>query len=371
MGDDGAGHEAFRWGGPPATSPAGGPLGTPGPRAALPRGRRSLRRTGWAVNAAIVLVVSAVIGIRVGEGTHSLAPLAPAGLVLAAVAGLVALVVWGFHRRRRRRRWRRRLLPPPGAMPSAVPLPLPVQMMGMARAVAPVVAGGVVVLGFLPVGRHVADADAARVAIAGAPGYSTVTGPQGLPLAEGQPWGTPCQPVVFGVAAGVPDADYVQLQSVVAEARAAGVDVALETREFQWFPGDVYPAGRTDATVKFVWVTSNDGVPPILAGGHPEHIGFGWDATPDPGGTHERFTDLQATLYLRAVDGPMAVRRAARQLVAFSQAVGATTLGQSGIADGSAVDHFTPADLEAMRVMSGCPAIHGPDAGPPPRTPSP
>ncbi|MGI8683864.1 MAG: hypothetical protein ACR2MO_01970 [Acidimicrobiales bacterium] len=59
---------------------------------------------------------------------------------------------------------------------------------------------------------------------------------------------------------------------------------------------------------------------------------------------------------------PRAQRPAIRQLVAFTQGVHATTLAKSGIRRGTTIDAFSPADVAAMQLMSGC----GPSAPIPP-----
>jgi hypothetical protein len=51
---------------------------------------------------------------------------------------------------------------------------------------------------------------------------------------------------------------------------------------------------------------------------------------------------------------PDAVRRSIRQLIAMTQGIISTTRHDSGIANGQMVDRFTPGDIAAMKVMSGC-----------------
>ena len=72
-------------------------------------------------------------------------------------------------------------------------------------------------------------------------------------------------------------------------------------------------------------------------------------------GTNEVITYLQGTLYLKNIAGNAVVERlATRQLIAFTQGIGASTASGSGIANGSTVDNFSSADIAAMQRMSGC-----------------
>lgn len=192
-------------------------------------------------------------------------------------------------------------------------------------------------------------------AISGAPGYSTYTGEHGLPLAEGSPWGRPCQPIVLQVNPAIPSQQYDLIKQAVTGARAVGVDVTLETPNLIWYPSLLYPAGQTNATVQVVPIFASTESPPILPGGHRENIGFGWDTRISIDGNHEVLTDLQATLYLVSVRGnPLATERSVRQLIAFSQGVNATTAPGSAIAPGNTEHAFSTQDIAAMQRMSGC-----------------
>jgi hypothetical protein len=194
------------------------------------------------------------------------------------------------------------------------------------------------------------------VAINGAPGYTTTTGEYGRPLAEGRPWGRPCQPIVFQVSPSMPTAQYDLIRQAVFGARALGVDVTIETQSLQWYPSLLYPAGQTNATTKVVPIfSSTQASPPRLSNGEPERIQFGWDTSLAPDGRHEHLTDLQATLYLTAVTGnPQDTERATRQLVAFSQGVAESTSPGSSITTGNAQAAFSSRDVAAMERMSGC-----------------
>lgn len=193
------------------------------------------------------------------------------------------------------------------------------------------------------------------LAIPGAPGYFTVSGPKGDPLPVGRPWGTSCQPAVFTVTSAMPASVYSLVLGVILTARASGVDVAITNLANQWEPASLYPSGLTAAQVKFVPIAVNLGTPPTLSNGSLEHVGFGWDARPAADGTHEILTNLQTALFLQPLQhNPLALRHAVREIVAFSQGIGSSSLSSSAIGDQTAVDTFTPVDLAAMATMSGC-----------------
>jgi hypothetical protein len=193
------------------------------------------------------------------------------------------------------------------------------------------------------------------LAISGAPGYTTTTGETGLPLAEGSPWGRPCQPIVFQVSPSMPTQQYELIQNAVYGARALGVDVTIETQKLLWYPSLLYPAGQTNATVQVVPVFPSTQPPPSLPDGHVERIDFGWDTKTSNDGRHDVLSNLQATIYLAAVRGdPQATERATRQLVAFSQGVAGSTSPGSSIAQGNTEDAYSRQDVAAMQRMSGC-----------------
>lgn len=198
------------------------------------------------------------------------------------------------------------------------------------------------------------EANAAR-AIPGAAGYYRFAGPHGKLLAVGRPWGASCQPLRFGVDAQAPDWVYAQVAAVVAEARLDGLNVALETRSLQWFPQSLYyPSGQTPLTVRPVWISWRTGTPPARSDGTAEHIELGWDAAVDADGRHEDLTSADGELWMRAVQQPQAIRRSIRQLIAMTQGIIRTTRSDSGIALDTTNDRFSPADIAAMKRMSGC-----------------
>ena len=137
-----------------------------------------------------------------------------------------------------------------------------------------------------------------ELAISGAPDYTTTTGESGRALAEGSPWGRPCQPIVFQVNSSMPAQQYALIEQSVDGARALGFDVTIESQNLFWYPSLLYPAGQTNATVRVVPIFPSTGTPPTLPDGHAERIGFGWDTKISPDGHHDVLTDLQATIYL-------------------------------------------------------------------------
>jgi len=101
-------------------------------------------------------------------------------------------------------------------------------------------------------------------------------------------------------------------------------------------------------------VFANTTSSPRFADGKPEHIVFGWDARPAADREHEVLTSLEGVFYLKNLDDAAAYRSAMRRFVAFSQGIAGSTAPGSGIAEGTAVDSFSSADVTAMLRMSGC-----------------
>jgi hypothetical protein len=192
--------------------------------------------------------------------------------------------------------------------------------------------------------------------IAGAPGYSTFTGPKGMPFPVGRPWGRACQPIRFTVEEHVPDDVYAQVVSVVNEARADGLDVTIEDRSFLWHLDSLYyPPGMTSDDVQRVGIFVNNGSPTLLRNGQPGHVNFGWDATPDPDGRHEDMTDAQGTLQMAMLAGDaVGQRRSVRDIIGLTQGIAGSTLSDSELKSGATRDSFSLADLAAMKHMSGC-----------------
>jgi hypothetical protein len=190
--------------------------------------------------------------------------------------------------------------------------------------------------------------------IAGAPGYFTYSGQSGAPLEEGEPWGTPCHPIVF-VAKHLPEFFYGEAQIVLAEALGGHLDVTIDNNDGTWYPQELRPPNPTAAEVTLVPIFPDATSTPKLADGKPEHIAFGWDARPSSNGSHERLVDLQATLYLKNIgSNRIAAGRSIRQLIAFAEGVSDTTVSGSAISAGGTTG-FTQQDMNAMHLMSGCP----------------
>jgi hypothetical protein len=197
--------------------------------------------------------------------------------------------------------------------------------------------------------------------IEGAPGYAS---PGGGLYPVGRPWGRACQPIRLTVGEHVPDDFYLQVAGVVAEARRDGLNVTIEDRQFFWKPGALYyPPGTTIDDVRRVPVFSDNGKAPKLASGLTERVNIGWNTTRDSDGIHEDLIFVKGQFHLATMAGdPRTQRTTIRQLLAFTQGVGSTTIVKSGITRGTTTDYFSPADVAAMHLMSGC----GPAAPIPP-----
>jgi hypothetical protein len=188
------------------------------------------------------------------------------------------------------------------------------------------------------------------LAIPGAPGYTTFTGPHGKPLPVGHPWGRQCQAIVFYVVQPVFGWVNRQVEAVVGEANRDGIDVTLRNGDRGWI-GPLH-GGSNPVDVP---IGASEQPAPALTNGQPEHITLGWDTTLDPDGRHEELTHVQGVLWEQTLHGhAKALRRAVRQLIGMTQGVGATARHDSAIAEGSTIDRFTKADLAAMQAMSGC-----------------
>jgi hypothetical protein len=193
---------------------------------------------------------------------------------------------------------------------------------------------------------------------AGTPGYFTFTGPRALPMPVGAPWGRPCVPVVLNVEDGVPDPVYAEVVRVVGEARAAGIDIGVESRRHTWRPSELYPPDLHNVDVKFLAVFSDTDTGHLRSDGKPARDNVGWDAGRDPDGRHEHLTSLSETLHLATLgDSALEYRRVLREFVGWSQGIA------DSVEPGSALpfrptavpDAFSASDIAAMKVMSGCP----------------
>jgi hypothetical protein len=234
------------------------------------------------------------------------------------------------------------------------PVPPPPRRTGLIVGISIVVAvvlaiGAVSVRGFVVTVMHGRD-------IAGSPGYSTFTGPEGKPFPVGRPWGKACEPIRFTVEEHVPDDVYAQIVTAVNAARAYGLDVTLEDRSFMWHPDSLYyPPGTTSDDVERVGIFVNNGPAPMLSNGKPEHVDLSWDASLDPDGRHEDLTDAQGTLQMATLTGdPAGQRRAVRYIIALTQGVSGSNVDFSSLKSGNTQDNFSLPDLAAMKHMSGC-----------------
>lgn len=185
----------------------------------------------------------------------------------------------------------------------------------------------------------------------GVAGYSTYPGPDHHPLAIGSPWGTPCKPVVVQPDPSLDPAAYGALAAVVHEARAAGVDIAIADRASHYRLDDLYNTGGSPAGVQVVVAQP---APPAL---HPQYRdNVGWNAVPAPDGKHDYVVSLVQQLNLARLHGASDLRKAATLLVGYSQGIARSTSPGSAFASTFAQmsGQFTPQDVHAMLVMSGC-----------------
>jgi hypothetical protein len=144
----------------------------------------------------------------------------------------------------------------------------------------------------------------------------------------------------------------------VAEARAAGIDIGVESRRHTWRPSELYPPGLHNADVKFLPVFSNTDTGHLRSDGKPARDNVGWDAVRDPDGRHEHLTSLNVTLHLATLgDSALEYRRSLRKFVGWSQGISDTTEPGSALPlrATAAPDAFSASDIAAMKVMSGCP----------------
>ena len=215
----------------------------------------------------------------------------------------------------------------------------------------------VTALGVATLGPGSSQARRAReAALAGSADYYTFTGPLGRPMAVGAPWGPGCAPVVLNVEDTVPDAVYDEVAHVVAEARAHGIAIDVETRQHTWRPDDLRPPGPSTLQVQFVAIFADTDAGHLRSDGQPERDRTGWDAVPDPNGRTEHLTRLNMTLHLATLgDSRLEYRRALRNFVGWSQGVADSTSPNSALPERatSSPDAFSPASRRGP-VMSGC-----------------
>ena len=226
---------------------------------------------------------------------------------------------------------------------------------GVTAALIAVTLAIIAVLG--PVSDSLARAERAGQPAAGTARYYTFTGPSARPMTVGAPWGRACVPVVLNVEDSVPDAVYAEVVRVVAEARAGGIDIGVETRQHTWRPSELYPTGLRNADVEFVAVFSDTDAGHVRPDGKPERDSVGWDAVLEPDGRHEHLTKLNLTMHLATLgDSKLEYRRALRKFVGWSQGIADSTDPGSvlPLRATATPDAFSAPDIAAMKVMSGC-----------------
>ncbi len=263
---------------------------------------------------------------------------------------------WTEHRSERPRA----AFPAPSFLPAAAPATSGGRSgRGLLVGAAVLVTAVVVTLAAVGLGRTVARtvAEDAAARGAGTPGYVTFNGSGASPLAVGAPWGRACMPVVINPNDAVPDAVYAQVAQVVAEARTAGLNVALETRQHTFVPGDLHPAGLTRDDVVFVPVFTDSVTGLRRPDGGPNRTNVGWDTAPAPDRRHDELLTLQMTMHLGTIgDDPVEQRRAVRKLIGWTQGISDSSVPGSALplGDAQVPDAFTDGDVAAMKVMSGC-----------------
>jgi hypothetical protein len=212
------------------------------------------------------------------------------------------------------------------------------------------------VVGLAAVFGASAGALSADTAIPGAPGYSTVHGPHGKPLAVGAPWGTPCAPLVVVTPRTLPGPVYRVIAKTVHTAWADGLNIVVTHRNGNVPLTALYPVpGSTWAhNVNIVpGKTSSDPAAP--------HSLVGWDAELTGDARHEKLTYLQDTFYLSTLERepePVTLRKVVRYMIGFTAGIGSSTKDGSAFNEhlADAGDRFSASDVHAMLTMSGCAA---------------
>lgn len=199
-----------------------------------------------------------------------------------------------------------------------------------------------------------AGAASADPVIPGAPGYYTVRGPHGKPLTVGSPWGATCSPVVVVTLNTVPASVYRVIARMVHTARAEEVNIVMARRDGTFPTSRLYTATGQPIRAHGVTVVPGNTTSPGSAAPHHQ---IGWDAEITPDGRHEQLTYLQDTFYLSTLHGhPVMLRKVVRSMIGFSMGVATSTRPGSAFSEhlADAADRFSPSDVHAMLVMSGC-----------------
>ena len=183
----------------------------------------------------------------------------------------------------------------------------------------------------------------------GVPGYSTLIGVNGKRIKYGEPLGGPCLPVLVRVDANVPDIAYAELVTVVAEARNAGINIAVETRN--------HAAPPQSGPVQTVSIRAQAEGGAKKANGEPARHSIGYTSRLNLDGETEYLVEVSDTLFLSRIgNSPQAYRQVFRKFVGFTTGVYDTEFERSALSndDESAADQFSIMDVMAMRMMSGC-----------------
>lgn len=187
-------------------------------------------------------------------------------------------------------------------------------------------------------------------------GYSSFTGPRGLTVTGGAPWGAPCAAVLVHIPEHAPSVLETAIRDVVAEAHRGGVNVSVATGTDWDMTGFVRPP-EVGTPPRHAVIVLDDGEPGTTRDGSPTTVTMGWSMERAPDGASEYLTQLRARFYTQTLAGDaLTERKAVRYLIGWSQGISGSSLAGSGIASlmHLAGDAFTPSDLAAMRTMSGC-----------------
>jgi len=189
-------------------------------------------------------------------------------------------------------------------------------------------------------------------------GLSTGQLPQGYPsrqlgygrqLDVGQPWGTRCVPVALILTGSPSPALVAQTKAVLREAETGGIPVR-------------YAEARTMASEKgpYVIATINPvgGQAPPNSSGSPSRYDLQESYTHNKVTGQNILTEVRATLYTASVGNDTVVmRKVVRTVIAGAAGIEpAATSPGTGLARhlADSADAFSPRDLQAMRIMSGC-----------------
>jgi hypothetical protein len=214
-------------------------------------------------------------------------------------------------------------------------------------------------------GRHAqqtAASDAAAAAVAqpfdlDAAGYKTFTGPKGLTMLPGAPWGTPCAPIVLTLDANAPEEMIAAASQVASEANGDGLNVVYGDTTGTYDVSRLRNVAADGTGVHAINVNIKKGIAPKLASGKPGLVSIGWNASLASDGRHEQLTKVVADVYAGSVAHHDAVARDAMR-TAVAWGLGLSQSSQDGSALNKDLkrrsDAFIDIDVAALRAMSGC-----------------